>query len=90
MKAPSSSNLQAQFMQQYMLSQMQSNQQQANYSANLQAANQAAAAQVQQQQQALTSNVQAAASKPVTLGTLLTSPKGLLGNPTLSSTKLGG
>lgn len=45
---------------------------------------------VANQQASLSSSVNAATQAPVTMATLLTSPKGILGNPTLSYTKLGG
>ena len=60
------------------------------YSANQTAANQAALNAVNSQEAAINSSVNQAASAPVNLGTILTTPKGALGNPMLALTKLGG
>jgi hypothetical protein len=66
----------------------------AQEAAQFAAARSASAQQAQQQIAAenlfLEKGIRKAARRPVTLGTLLTSPQGLLGNPVLSGTKLGG
>jgi hypothetical protein len=89
MRPPSANSATNQLLSIYQQSQAQLNAQSAAYSANQTAANQAALNAVNAQEAGINSSVNAAASAPVSLGTILTSPSGALGNPTLALTKLG-
>lgn len=90
MKAPSSSQFQNQLMTTYSQSQASLNNSINTFQTNLAAANAAAANSVSQTTSGINSSVNAATQTPVSLGTLMTSPRGVLGNPALSYTKLGG
>ena len=90
MRAPSSSAFQSQLASQYNTSQAALNAQTSAYTANLAAANQAAANSVANQTAATNNSVNAATQAPVPLNTIATSPRGVLGNPSLSFAKLGG
>lgn len=87
---PNPQSYENQLMQQRLMSQYQSQAEQSAYSQTLGVQRAQAAQQVQQQQAGLTNSIKKATRKPVTLGTILTSPAGLLGNPILSGSKLSG
>ena len=82
------------FTQMLLMQNMQRQQQlateQANFSAGLQAQRTQAEANVNQQKASLDAGIRRSIAKPVKLGTLLTSPAGLLGNPLLGVTRLSG
>jgi hypothetical protein len=79
-----------QLMFQNMMRQQALQQEQAAYSAEAERQRRAAEERVAAQQAALDAGIKGAIGKPVTLGTLLTSNSGLLGNPVLSLQKLSG
>lgn len=93
-KRPSSQMAQMQQIMQMQLQQQQTQsanalaQEQANFQAQQAQQKAAAAAKVAADQAAMDANIKKATQRPVKLGTLLTSPTGLLGNPILSGTKL--
>lgn len=89
-QAPSSSMFEMQLMQQRLQQQQALQSEQAAYSAQLAQQNSAAASRVQQQQSQIDAGIKKQIARPVKLGTLLTSPNGLLGNPILSGSKLSG
>lgn len=91
MKRPSTSgsDMYSQMLvQQNALRQRQAASEQSTYSQQLEQERQAAAARVAQQQAGMEDAIKKKAGTPIKLGTLLTSPTGLLGNPVLSGTKL--
>lgn len=79
-----------QLLQQQMMSAFSLRAQQAAYAQDLGIQRAQAQQRVQQQTMGMNNAVKKATRKPVTLATILTSPVGLLGNPTLSGTKLTG
>lgn len=90
MRAPSSSGFQNQLLQQYLTSNQQLTAQTSAFQASQDAANAAAAKSVADQTAQTTSSINAATQAPAQLSTIQTSARGLLGNPALSFTKLGG
>lgn len=89
-RPPSSTGMMEQLMMQNMLRQQQAAQEQAAYMAEAERSRKAAEDRVAAQKAAMDASIQGAIGKPVTLGTLLTSSGGLLGNPVLSLQKLSG
>ena len=88
--APSSDMFQQSLLQQYQASQQLLQQQVSQYQAQNQQQQAAAQAQASSQASQISSSVNQATQQQVSLGTLMTSQRGVLGNPTLSLTKLGG
>lgn len=89
-KPPSSDGMMQQMMMQQMVNNQRLAAEQAAFSAELEQRRKAAEDAVRAQQEALKNGIQGAIQKPLALGTLLTGSSGLLGNPTLSVTKLSG
>lgn len=89
-RTPKSDGLMNMLMMQNMTRQADLAKEQAAYSASMEQQRQQAEANVRAQQAQMEADIKKKASTPVTLGTLMTSPNGLLGNPMLSSTKLSG
>jgi len=89
-RTPKSDGLMNMLMMQNMTRQTELAKEQAAYSASLDQQRRAAEESVRAQQAQMEADIKKKATTPVTLGTLMTSPNGLLGNPMLSSTKLSG
>ena len=90
MKRPSTNQFEQQLLFQRSLEQSRLQTQTASFEQERQQRAAQAQATVAAEQAALEAEKEKKIRKPVTLGTLLTSPKGILGNPVLSGTKLGG
>ena len=88
--SPSSAFFEMQLMQQRMQQQNQLASEQEAFRQSQAQQQQAAAARVNNQQTQMDASIKKQIAKPVKLGTLLTNPNGLLGNPLLSGTKLSG
>lgn len=87
---PNPQTYQNQLLQQYQQQNQMLMAQQQAYSAQIASQQQATAQRVSQQTASATNAVKKATRKPVTLGTILTSPTGILGNPILSGSMLSG
>lgn len=87
---PSSSGMMNQLAMQMMTSNQQEAAQESAYTSNLNSMYAADAAGVQSQFAGLTGGISSAIKKKVQMGTILTSPGGVLGNPALAMTKLTG
>lgn len=87
---PSSSGIMNQLAQQMMTSSTQESQQESAFNTNLQSMYAQDAAGVAAQFAGITGGITAAIKKPVQMGTILTSPGGVLGNPALGVSKLSG
>jgi hypothetical protein len=89
-RPPNADNFTQMLLMQNMIRQQQLAIEQAGYLSRLQQQRFQAQATVDEQQKALDAGIRRATAKPVKLGTLLTGPTGLFGNPLLSSSKLSG
>lgn len=90
MKRPSSQALEQQLLFQRQMQQSQLQSEQSTFEAQRASQQSLVKTGVAEEQAMMDRGIRKKIAKPVTLGTILTSPMGLLGNPMLSSTKLGG
>jgi phosphopantetheinyl transferase (holo-ACP synthase) len=90
MKRPSTGALEQQLMAQRAQQLALGQQEQAAFNAQRKSSQDQAAATVAAEEAAYKAGVNKKIRKPVTLSTILTSPQGILGNPILSTSRLGG